>query len=93
MSEYVTIEVEFGDAPDIADLYVNQTLTEDAEERYANPAEGDLGSPIAQTLFAAVAGLRALTISPDCLTLEREPGYEWEAIIDEVRDVLRDWYL
>ena len=93
MSEYVTVEVEFGDDPNIADLFINQTLTSEDEERYASPATGDLGSPIAQMLFAAVEGIHALTISEDCLTISREPGFEWEAIIDEVRDALRDWYL
>ena len=28
MSEYVTVEVEFSEDPDVVDLYINQTLTE-----------------------------------------------------------------
>ena len=93
MSEYVTVEVEFGDNLDTADLYVNQTLTGDDEESYQSPAEGDLGSPIAQMLFTAVEGIQKLKVSEDCLTITREAGYPWEAIVDEVRDALRDWYL
>ncbi len=93
MSEYVTVEVEFSDDPDVVDLYVNQTLTDHDEEHYRNPAAGDLGSPLAQMLFAAVDGIERLTIAPDCLTIARVSGYPWEAILDEVRDALRDWYL
>ena len=93
MSEYVTVEVEFGDDPNVAELYVNQTLTEAGEERYLNPQAGDLGSPIAQLLFAAVDGIQMLTIESDRLTITRAPDYPWEAIIDETRDALRDWYL
>ena len=93
MSEYVTVEVEYGDDANTAELYVNQVLTSEGEERYESPASGDLGSPIAQMLFAAVEGINRLTINEDCLTIQREPEVPWEAIIDEVRDALRDWYL
>lgn len=93
MSEYVMVEVEFSDDPNIAELSINQTLTEADVERYANPAEGDLGSPIAQLLFSAVDGIQSLTIEADRLTITRAPDHPWEAIIDETRDALRDWYL
>ncbi len=93
MSEYVTVEVEYGEDANIAELYVNQVLTNEDEERYRNPAAGDLGSPIAQMLYTAVEGIVGLTINADCLTIQRDPDYPWEAIIDEVRDALRDWFL
>jgi hypothetical protein len=93
MSEYVAIEVEFRDDPNIADLYINQVLTQVDEERYANPNEGDQGSPIAQLLFTAVDGIQRLTISRDQLTITRAPEQPWEAIIDDLRDALRDWFL
>lgn len=93
MSEYVTVDVEFNDDPDVAELYINQALTDLEEERYINPQAGDLGSPIAQLLFAAVDGIQMLTIERDRLTIRRAPDHPWEAIIDETRDALRDWYL
>ncbi|MCY3833513.1 MAG: NifU N-terminal domain-containing protein [Chloroflexi bacterium] len=93
MSEYVRVEVEFSDDPLVADLYINQVLTEAGAEIYSNPQEGDLGSPIAQLLFTAVDGIQRLTIADDRLTITREPEQAWEAIIDEVRDALRDWFL
>lgn len=93
MSEYVTVEVEYGDNANVAELYVNQALTSEGEERYESAADGDLGSPIAQMLYTAVEGINSLTISQDCLMIQRDPEYPWEAIIDEVRDALRDWFL
>ena len=93
MSEYVTVDVEFADNPDVADLFVNQPLTDQVEEVYVSPAAGDLGSPLAQMLFAAVDGIQQLTILRDCLTITRASDHAWETIIDEVRDALRDWYL
>ena len=93
MSEYVTVEVEYSDDPNVAELYINQTLTDAEEERYADANAGDFGSPIAQLLFNAVDGIEALTIAPDLLTITRAPDQPWEAIIDEVRDALRDWFL
>ncbi len=93
MSEYVMVELELSDEAHVAELYVNQLLTSESEERYANRDEGDLGSPLAQMLFAAVDGITALTISEDCLVIRRAPDQAWETIIDEVRDALRDWYL
>ncbi len=93
MSEYVTIEVEFSDDPTLAELFINQDLTEADEEFYASPHEGDQGSPIAQLLFSAVDGIQKLTITRHQITITRAPGQPWEAIIDEVRDALRDWFL
>ena len=93
MPEYVTIEVEYTDNPNVADLFINQTLTLEDEEVYKSPEQGEIGSPIAQMLFIAVDGIARLTITEDCLTITREPDVPWESIIDEVRDALRDWYL
>ncbi len=93
MSEYVTVDIEYSDDQDVVELYINQTLTEAHEERYASRAEGDLGSPIAQMLFAAAEGIEAVTITEDCLLITRNAEQPWEAIIDEVRAALRDWFL
>ncbi len=93
MSEYVTVEAEPGDAPDTMELYINQRLTEAEAEVYRDPGEGNHGSPIAQMLFAAVDGIAALTIESDRLIVQRERDQPWEAIIDEIRDALRDWFL
>lgn len=93
MSEYVTVEVESGEHPDVAELIVNQPLATNGTETYQNREAGDLGSPLAQMLYAAVDGIEQLTILEDCLIIRRAPDQPWEYIIDEVRDALRDWFL
>jgi len=93
MSEYVTVEVEYTDNPNVADLFINQILTHEEEEVYQSPDEGEIGSPIAQMLFTAVDGITKLVITEDCLMITRNGDVPWESIIDEVRDALRDWYL
>lgn len=93
MSEYVVIEADPTDDPDIYELQVNQALTQAEREHYATPADGEAGSPIAQALFTAVDGLRELTIFPDMLLVRRDPATPWEALLDDVRDALRDFFL
>ncbi|MEQ8673840.1 MAG: NifU N-terminal domain-containing protein [Aggregatilineales bacterium] len=93
MSEYVTVETERTNKPDVINIIVNQTLTTDDEEVYENAEEGDEGSTLAQALFIAVEGIRALTITEDTLTITRDPDVTWEDLVDEVRDVLRDFFL
>jgi len=93
MSEYVTVEARATDDPDILEIITNQTLTGEAEEIYHNMGEGDEGSPIAQMLFSGVEGILALTITPNSLIIQRDSEIPWEAIVDEVRDALRDFFL
>lgn len=93
MSEYVTVEVEYAQNRQVADLFINQVLTHQDEEVYHSPDEGEIGSPIAQMLFTGVDGIKKLVITEDCLTITRDESVPWESIIDDVRDALRDWYL
>jgi hypothetical protein len=93
MSEYVTVEPQVTDDPDVLELVTNQTLTQDAPEVYANFDEGDEGTPIAQMLFSGVRGILALTLSQHSLLITRDPDVPWEDIVDEVRDALRDFFL
>ena len=92
MSEYVTVESEATDNPDVMEIITNQHLT-DATEVYADNDAGNVGSPIAQMLFNGVPGIVALTITSDSLLITRDPAHTWEVIIDEVRDALRDFFL
>ena len=93
MSEYVTVDVDFTPDARVAELTVNQRLTGAGDEVYADAAQGEIGSPLAQMLFAAVDGIEQLTIAEDGLTITRDPSVPWESIIDELRDALRDWFL
>ena len=93
MSEYFTLETEPTDNPDVLLIFTSETLAQDEAEIYANAAEGDEGSPIAQMLFNGVAGIEALTIEDDMLTVTRDSDFPWEMIVDEIRDALRDFFL
>jgi len=93
MSEYVRVEAEPTDDEHVMELWVNQLLTNADEEVYADYDAGENGTPIAQLLFIDLDGIDALTIRPDHLIIRRDPQYEWEFIIDEVRDALRDFFL
>lgn len=93
MSEYVAVEVRPTADPDTLELVTNQTLTDAEREDYLDAAAGDEGSPLAQALFTAVDGLAALTITAHSLYVRRQPGASWEAIVDDVRDALRDFFL
>lgn len=93
MSEYVRVDVEYSSHPDRVILHVNQTLTDSSVESYLDPMAGEEGSPLAQAIFFGVDGVQALSIEPQRLLLMRAPGTPWELLIDEVRDVLRDFFL
>jgi hypothetical protein len=93
MSEYVTVEAQTTDNPDVLELVTNQPLTQDAPEIYTSFEEGDEGTPIAQMLFNGIRGIRALTITEQSLLVTRDPDVPWEEIVDEVRDALRDFFL
>ncbi|MBI1278593.1 MAG: hypothetical protein GC179_10750 [Anaerolineaceae bacterium] len=93
MSEYVTVETQTTDNPDVLEFITNQKIALEGDEVYENFEQGDVGSPIAQMLFNGVRGIQALTISGGDLLITRDPVVPWEEIIDEVRDALRDFFL
>lgn len=93
MSEYVTVESEPGDVPDLVEIYTNQRLTTAGREHYADMAEGECGSTVAQTLYDNVPGIGELTITDDSLLIRRLPEYTHEEIVDAVRAALRDFFL
>ena len=64
MSEYITIDVEPTEAPDVVIIHTNQRLTTEGEENYESVDEGEVGSPLAQTLFS-IEGIRALKLDTD----------------------------
>lgn len=93
MSEYVTVESRPTDDPDVLEIVTNQRLAVAGDEQYRSFDEGDQGSPIAQMLFNGVQGIRGMTIRGSTLMISRDPDVPWEAIVDEVRDALRDFFL
>lgn len=93
MSEYVTVETQPTDNPDVLEIITNQKIAVEGDEVYSSYDEGDEGTPIAQMLFNGVRGIQALTISGTTLLITRDPDVSWEEIVDEVRDALRDFFL
>lgn len=92
MSEYFTLEVEQTDDPEVRELITNHTLATEREV-YPDAAAGEVGSPLAQTLFNAVDGIQALTLDGDTLIVTRQPHVPWEMLIDDLRGTLRDFFL
>ena len=92
MSEYITIQTEYSDDPDWVRLVTNLNLAPEGQESYANRDQGDEGSPLAQTLFG-IEGLAALDIDGGTLGVRREPDTEWPALIDDIREALKDFFL
>ncbi len=93
MSEYVTVETQTTENPDVLEFLTNQRIALEGDEIYEDFEAGDEGTPIAQMLFNGVRGIRALTISDRSLRITRDPDVPWEEIVDEVRDALRDFFL
>lgn len=93
MSEYVTVETQPTDNPDVLEIITNQHLAVEGDEVYDSFDAGDEGTPIAQMLFNGVRGLVALSISGSDMLVTRDPDVPWEEIVDEIRDALRDFFL
>lgn len=93
MSEYVDIQVEATGRPGEMRLVTNLDLAAGAaKEVYNSPEEGDEGSPLAQSLFA-VPGLASLVIEGGDLIITRDDDVEWHDLIEDISDVLRDFFL
>ena len=92
MSEYISVDVEYSDDPDLVRIMTNLRLAPAGAESYPNRDEGDVGSPLAQTLFG-IDGLEALDIEGGNLTVRRNPDTEWYALIDEITEALKDFFL
>ena len=69
-------------------------MVKDFAERevYPDPEDGDTGTPLAQALYA-VPGLFSLTIEGKDLIIGRDPGVEWHDLVEDISDVLRDFFL
>ncbi|GAB4467709.1 MAG: hypothetical protein Kow00124_00970 [Anaerolineae bacterium] len=93
MTEYIDIRTETTGDPDVMRLITNLDLTAGGPpEVYESPEAGDHGSPLAQALFA-VPGLAALTLTQQELLATREPDTPWPDLLQDIYDVLRDFFL
>jgi hypothetical protein len=92
MSEYINLEVEYDDDPQLARLLTNLSLAPDGPEVYASRAEGEVGSPLAQALFEN-DGLLALTLSDGTLHVRRDQAVQWHTLIDGLTATLKEFFL
>ena len=92
MSEYIELEPEETDEPNVLIIYSNVDLTREEREEY-DSAEAMLeGSPLAQAL-AIIPGIEHLQIEPDALTVTRDPEFEWYVITEDVKAAIVDFFL
>ena len=92
MSEYISVDVEYSDDPDLVRIVTNLRLAPSGAEYYPDRDAGDVGSPLAQTLFS-IESLSALDIYDNYLTVRLDPDAEWYAVIDEITEALKDFFL
>jgi scaffold Nfu/NifU family protein len=93
MTEYIEIWPETTDDPDVMRLVTNLDLTGgEPAETYESPEEGEQGSPLAQALFE-VPGISALTIEGSVAQVRRTPDVEWHDLVEDVTDILKDFFL
>ena len=93
MSEYIEVDYELTADPNEVEIYTNLNLTPNGgREVYRSLAEGDEGTPLAQALFS-IPGIEALTLNGDEMVVRREPDIAWHDLIEDIRDVLIDFFL
>ncbi len=92
MSEYITVDVEQDDDPDVVRLVTNQMLAPDGPESYPDREDGESGSPLAQVLFE-IEGLAALDIENKTLIVRRASETEWPALIEDITSALKEFFL
>lgn len=92
MSEYITLDFEPSDRPNVVLVKTNQQLAPDGTEVYPDIDSGDEGSPLAQMLFS-IDGVLALTLDTSAMTITYAPDCQLFTLIDEVRAVLTDFFL
>lgn len=92
MSEYIEIETETSDDPDVMLFQTNLRLIDRETEEYESPAAMEEGSALAQAL-AQVEGVARLRIEENELTVTRIPWASWHLVIAEINAALRDFFL
>lgn len=92
MSEYIEIDVEESDDPDVMLLVTNLTLTDDGVERYDSADALEVGSPLAQFL-SPIEGIARLVIETDHLIVTRDPEAPWHAVIEEISAAIKEFFL
>ena len=92
MSEYMEIETETTEDPNVMSFYTNLTLSVETIERYSSVSEMEEGSALAQAL-AFVEGLVALEIDGQDMLVTSDGEMPWHIIISEISAIIKDFFL
>lgn len=92
MSEYIEIEPENTDDPDVLLFHTNLVLAPEGAETYDSVQALEEGSPVAQAL-AYVEGIRHLRLGEREIRLTRDPDVPWHVIVADVSAALKDFFL
>ncbi len=92
MPERMRFEIEATEDPRVARLITNLELAPEGREMYGSPEEGEVGSLVAQTVFA-VDGVVALELEGHTATVTRAEGTFEEMVIEEVIAALKQLFL
>ena len=92
MTEYISINMEPTDVPDVILIQTNLKLAPEGKEVYPDRTSGEEGSPLAQTIFN-VASILALTIDGSTMTIHHNGQIEVFQLVDEVQTALTDFFL
>lgn len=91
MSEYIEIETEWTDNPDMVIFQTNLMLSSQLES-YESVEEMEEGSVVAQAL-AGIAGILRLQLNQTNLTITRDPTTDWYYIITDLSSTLKEFFL
>ena len=92
MSEYIEIEAEATDDPDIMILQSNLVLADGERESYDSAAAMEEGSPLAQAL-AVIPGISSLVIDGGAMTVTGDGDTPWHIIIADISAAVKDFFL
>jgi hypothetical protein len=92
MSEYIEIESEPTDVPNVVLIRTNLKLAVDKPEHYESVSAMAEGSAVAQAL-ATIEGLVAMRIDAGELIIEYDYDMPWHIIEAEIAAALKDFFL
>ena len=92
MSEYLKIEAESTEDPDVMVFHTNFRLTEEEFELYHSTQEMEEGSAVAQVL-ATIEGIKHLRLEESALEITKNHDFPWHPIAADINSALKEFFL
>jgi hypothetical protein len=92
MSEYLKIETESTEDPDVMVFHTNFRLIEEEVEVYQSAKEMEEGSAVAQVL-ATIEGIKRVRIEESTLEVTRKYDFAWHLIAADINAALKEFFL